>query len=271
MKRAALQLSGSICRDFFSFIKNSPSVYREERLGMVHNYMSRFELLLKNYNNAVEHAKSAKKYLSLNSDNFSTACEQEFYALFYSEQYDEAIHAAENMLQNATRYELGEFHYAKYNFLHACALFRKNEFESALGLLPKVKALKDDKEGWGLGIRLLSIMACMKLNFHPKAEKEIYSLQKFIDFNKKNKTYTQREELIVNILVRIMNTGFDLKFLKDKTYKDLFLLSGNENGYSWEMLTPELIPFHEWLLSKMPVKTKAKERIAVFTQAVNAT
>jgi hypothetical protein len=290
--------SRSVCLELLDIVRNNKSVYRRQRVGIVYDHLSRCEYYLGNYELAVQAAQNAQQHFNAGSENYCIALEQEFYALFALKNYTDAgtVAVANRMLTAASRKELGEFRWAKYNYLLACALFKLGRFTETLNLLSQNLEISKDKTGWEIGLRTLKIMALVELNKHAEAELAVLALREFIKYtDKKVKAeaevkdgstgspqapatgVSRRDRMIFNLLMQLQRTGFMFEALGNKKAEDnLAALAAkphtsatpqsglpnatnpkSEIDIAWEPFTHELIPFHEWFAQKMKRKTLA--------------
>jgi hypothetical protein len=237
-----------ICAELIDMINRSPALKRKQRLGTAYSNFSVCEIYLENFNKALEYAQKARKNFIPCSFDHSVAWEQEFYALFYSGQFDKAEIVAQAMLSTASRKELGEMLYAKYNFLHANALFKKGEFSDAARILNQKWEITNDKEHWETELRILSIMTAIELDNFDTAVSQTESLRKFMQRNEKEHPESPRNKTILKLLLLIEKKGFRFN---DKSEALLEQLSAPNQEQSWELLSAELIPFHLWIKEKM--------------------
>lgn len=236
--------------EFIEIIRTNPSVFREQRMGIAYDYFSRCELYLGHYDSAAAYAQSAQQKFPPESDNYSVAKAQEFFALFYEGRYNEAEAVAQSML-SISRNELGEWRYAQFTYLHACVLFKLHKFDEAFNILSQQLEISKDKSGWELSLRVLRIMVLIETEQLKQTSAEIFSLKTFIMRLQKETSITKRDRIILTLLLNIEQNGYVFEEMNGQTKKNLFLLASDEPGYTWELLSPELIPFHEWAKSKM--------------------
>ncbi|MBI4929849.1 MAG: hypothetical protein HY841_03740 [Bacteroidetes bacterium] len=239
-----------VCLEFTQIIHSYPSVYRKLRIGIAYDYFSRCELYLGHYDSAAENAQLAQKQFSPESDNYSVAKAQEFFALFYAGKYNEAEAVAQSML-SISRNELGEWRYAQFTYLHACALFKLGKFEEVFSILSRQLEISKDKSGWELSLRVLRIMALIEMEQLKQASAEILSLKTFVMRLQKETSITKRDRKILAWLLNLEQNGYVFEKMNGQTEESLFLLSSDKPDYTLKLLTPELIPFHEWANSKM--------------------
>lgn len=244
----------SICAELLGVVRTNKSVYRRQRVGIVYDHLSRCKYYLGNFEEAVECAKEAQIHFNPGSENFCIALEQEFYALFAMKKYTESIVVANKMMASATRKELGESRFSKYNYLLANALFKQAKYKEASQLLSQERGLSKDKTGWEIGARVLTIMThveTLKLN---EASSSIESLRKFIAYTNKKTPVSLRDKTILELLIGAERKGFMFSQLNSKTQDHISSLSSASETLRWEPFTHELIPFHEWFAEKMKGK-----------------
>lgn len=260
----------SYCLKLLNIVRENKSVKRKQRIGAVYDNLSRCELFLKRFSEAAEFAHLAQEYFPAHSENYSIACEQEFYAHFCNKKYTEAESCATAMLSNATRKESGEFRYAKYIFLNACVLFAQGKFHETAELLNQNLEISKDKAGWEIALRLLSIQTQVELLHFEEASLQVYSLERFIMRQQKKTNISKRDKLILTVLLKMERCGFMFTVLNGKTEQYLSQLSSGDKNYKWELLSPELIPFHEWLAEKMAGNRKIRKTKSDFYSSVTA-
>ncbi len=253
-----------VCLDMLDLIRNNKSVYRKQRLGTVYLNLNACELYLGNYKQAGLSAKYAKENFFKNSANYYIALEQEFFALFYDGKYEEAEKVSGELMQSAAA-EVGEFRHSKYCYMRAAALFRLGNCQAALNQFSGRMEISKDKAGWELGIRILSLMCNIELLNFDQAASQVNSLKVFISRQRKRSPIGQRERVISQLLDSLSRTGFVFTRLNGNTDKQMSELCSKEKPLRWEVLSPELIPFHLWMAGKMrwrkeKVKVKGKSR-----------
>jgi len=318
----------SVCMELLKIVLSNKSVYRRQRLGVVHDNLSRCELYLalskqssyksveaaEHFEHALTSAREAQKYFNLNSENYCIALEQEFYAEFYHpspplpkgegaecttlspfggemERGCGAVSISRKMISSASRKELGEFRYAKYNYLLANALFQSGRFTESLDILSEEREIASDKSGWETGARILTIMALIEMRRHDEASLAVHALKRFFIRIEKESgeietgitSVSARDKKILNLLQQAERKGFAFHLLNGTAEKNISMLSSPclqrekaesaalpssppsgelEGALSWQPFTPELIPFHEWFEGKMNSGTESGENKA---------
>jgi tetratricopeptide (TPR) repeat protein len=256
----------SVCLEWLKIVRNNKSVFRRQRLGIVYDNLSRCELYLalskhisdpeeagEFYVFALKSARDAQKYFNAGSENLCIALEQEFYALFAMEQFAQAEETARKMLNSATRKELGEFRFAKYNVLLANALFKLRRFTEAQNILSQELEISKDKAGWETGARILNIMSLIEMLKLDEAGMAVLSLRQFYKRTEKKSRVSPRDKKILNLLQVAERAGFMFSTLNGNTDKYMSPLCSEDKDLRWEPFTHEVIPFHEWFAGKMKI------------------
>lgn len=261
----------SKCTQWLDIVRNNKSVYRRQRVGVVYDNLSRCEYYLGEYDLAIQSAQHAQKHFNAGSENYCIALEQEFYALFALKQFDHAIDVAEKMISSASARELGAFRDAKYHYLLANALFKKQRYAEALNLLSADWELSTDKAGWETGLRTLRIMTLVEMQKMDEASQAVHNLKHYFIFTEKKGTpISHRDKKILNLLQLAERKGFAFTLLGGSTDKYMNALQGTSyelrvtkdkeatrhssfviSNLQWQPFTHEVIPFHEWFASKI--------------------
>jgi hypothetical protein len=241
----------SVCLELLNIVRNNKSVYRRQRVGVAYDDLSQCEFYLGDFKQAVECAREAQHLFNQGSENYCIALEQEFYALFAMQQYSQSTDIAAKMIAGAPRQELGEFRYAKYNYLLANSLFKQRRFQEASHILTQKRELSKDKNGWETGARVLTVMTLIELLKLDEASLAILSLKQFFKRMDEKTPVSLRDKTILNLLLNAERNGFAFTTLNGNTEKYISCLQSKEESGGWKPFTHEVIPFQEWFAEKM--------------------
>lgn len=233
-----------------SLIENSPAVYTPMRLGNAYTDLADNELFLRHFDSAIKHAQVASEHFLPNSYNYEVAVETEFRAHFYNNDFDHSMAVISRLLEQSkpTR---SPFQYSKRMYFKACVMFLMGEFKQSYQLLQSTREMEKDKEGWNIGIRILSILNHIELMLLDVADVEIESLRKHIERVREDRAVRPRERKILRILIQLEKNSFDFPRVKEKCQDDLDLLASDQKDYCWELKTHEMIAFHIWFQCKV--------------------
>jgi len=172
-----------------------------------------------------------------------------FRDFYYLGELTLAISIATEIAKN-TNPNNSPFHHAKRVYLKACAHFAQGEFKEALQNLHTTKEIENDKEGWNIGKRLLTILIYLELGDWDAAETGITNLRMHIQRLKPKGTVRQRDTIILKVLQKLVFASFDYPQVLDK-HPDLFeLLDRTDRDYRWQVKSPEMVVFHHWFQDK---------------------
>ena len=184
-----------------------------------------------------------------NSLNYLISKEQEFHANFYNKNYNAAAVCAETMLNHSLN-DTGEFRKSKFIYYQASVKFSMGQFKEAHRLLTESLEIEKDKTRWNVSLRILNIMSFIELDKLNEASTSLESLRKHMERTGKSDEVKPRDVLIVKLLREIEKNGFTYDSKNTKMEELMKELSQKDKPVSWEHYSPELTPFHEWLITK---------------------
>ena len=135
-------------------------------------------------------------------------------------------------------------------FANKKLLLLKKQHKEAHRILQDTKEIERDKEGWNLGIRILSIINQLEGEKLDIVDLNIESLRKHIDRTIKMKAVRKRDVIILRLLAKLSRQGFNFKAVWKKNLKYFEMLASDDPEYRWEMKSPEMIIFHKWFEAK---------------------
>ena len=234
-------------------VKSNLSIYTQARCGDVQINLSNNEILLGDFKLAISNAVVAQGFFDFESLNFFVAREIEFYARFYNNEIDLAEKIISDIC-NSTRSSDTPFLYSKWRYLFACVKTKKGEILASNELLQEYKEIESDKEGWNLSKRVLTIINRIDSNDLESADLKVLGLEKFIKRILKSRHVRKRDVIILRILLKLINEGFNFErvYMLRKRYFNM--LESSHPDYGWKIKSPELIKFHEWYRNKIDRK-----------------
>jgi hypothetical protein len=98
----------------------------------------------------------------------------------------------------------------------------------------------------------LMTMNLVELELFDIADNQIEAFRKHIERwkSRDDVQVRKRDELILRVLVHLEKSSFDFSEVLVKQEDAIADLSKNEKGLRWEVKTPELIVFQDWLAAK---------------------
>jgi len=242
----------TLCQKLIAMIKKSTVQYSRDRVGFAMSNLSMFNVFTGDYKEAVKYAKIAQEYHIPHSLIYLIMKEQEFYAYFYASIFKDASICIEEML-NHSMADTGEYRKSKFIYYQACILFATKQFKEALQLLNKSLEIEKDKTGWNIALRILNILVFIELKKIDGASRALEAVRKYTERLKKSNEVKERDILIIKFLREMEKDRFRYDSKNVMASKILKELSEKDKPTSWNYYTPELIPFHEWVVT-LPMK-----------------
>lgn len=237
------------CKKIIQLMQKHPCTYREKRVGFMYDNLSYYSIFLGKKKEAESYIQKAKKHFGSDSIDMMICNEIEFNVYFYNKNFIQAESQIDHLLTYPNPFS-GLFRKAKYTFYKACVYFEKKEFRKALNLLLKPLEIEKDKSEWNIVVRIFTIMLHIELNKTSDASRTLEALRKYLDRNKLDEKIKKRDHLIVKCLRELEKNDFDYTPGNKNVTAILKQLAAKNSAVSWEYFSPELIPFHEWLLKK---------------------
>jgi len=263
MQNRSYQRALTTCQELLGLIKEYDSVNRMRRIGAIYDYMSECELHRGKLHSAIRHASMARSVFCPNKVNYLIACEHQFYCAFYNKEYPKAFNIITEILSRKD-IAAGDFRWGKYRILLANSRFAQGLFSECLEALYDTRPCNRDKSGWNTSARILEIMALVETEKLDLADHRIESLRKHLERTEAGGwNIPRRHKHILNILMRLERNSFDFeKTIKQKT-EMLAELDSKNRELGWTLLNPELIPFHEWFITRVPQVDFTKEEMKI--------
>lgn len=231
--------------DKLKLLENSPVVFTSNRIGITYDDIATTQLMMGSNKPAYKHTRLAQQYFVFRSYNYYVAKRNEFLALFYDRKFKEAF-AEINSLVKSSKYTPAGMHSTNVIYL-AFTRFKLHDFKQALKLLSQPLEITSDKTGWDIAVRMLTIMTLIELKRRDEARMHIDKLRKHVERYSKKDHVTPRNRIINNALQTLAR--YEFSFTHPSMQKYIGQLK--ETGHAWKPLTPELIPFEQWLEEKM--------------------
>ena len=232
------------------FLESNVAIYTKIRIGAALINISNNYLFMFNFDKSIFYAHEALNFFVENEVNAAVTKEIEFYSLFYSNKIDKSEILIEDSF-HASRKLKTPFVYSKSAYLFACIKTFRKEIDQSNELLKEVHEIEKDKEGWGIGVRILSVMNAIEIENFEKADREIEKLKRHIAKTVVDKIIRRRNLIIHDIFIQLMNMSYDFKKVYKSKQRLFNLLESNHADCRWKIKSPELLLFHEWFRSKM--------------------
>lgn len=249
-----------------ALIEKSPAIHADYRLGNALTNLADNDLFLRNFDRCVSTCAQARALLMPGSFNEYQCMETEFFGLFYSNRYDEARLLLEELLEKDTG-KNAAFRHGRRHYLLACTLFMQGHYREVQELLLEQNEIESDREGWNIGIRMLSIMNDVERALHDMAGKKIENARKHLRKLGNEEKLRRRDTLIYEILRELDNRSYDFKLVYQALAGHFEELRSSDADTCWLVRSPELIIFHEWFLARV-IKTNYVQKVPKYTEPV---
>jgi hypothetical protein len=237
----------TICNELLDMVKKHSHICREERKAFIYDNISLCQVYNGDTEDALINVHRAQKLYSTSSISFLFSKQQEFYANFYAGNYQQAYEVITEMLSFPLM-NTGEFRHDKFFFLQACTLFQLKDYKQSLKICNKTMKITQDKGRWGLGIRYIRLMCTIEVEDYDGAYTAVDSLRKLIERSNPKDVISDRDVLIYKAFNEYAQQDFSGN--GPNLSKILLQLAETKKPHSWNYYTHELVPVHEWIMSK---------------------
>ncbi len=252
------------------FMRNNKTVGRRVRLGIWHTYIAQFDMELGDYDSAIKHLLLGREYFTGSQLNIAINKKFEADAYFLKEEYLKVIEIAEELAGTDLRIT-GNFRRDIMFYFKGCALFMLGEFRGATRIFNLKFEMTKDKLGWEINLRFMRIMTMIELGCSDEALAMVETTSKHIDRYQQIKDLSERDRLVLRLFRELSKEGFSFQQPGLKVFHLLLQLQEKGKPYSWETLTPELIPVNIWVIRKygkiIPPSAVQKKSLKVFKTA----
>lgn len=244
-----------------------PSINTPRKVGIAYAQVSEVHLYCRHLEHSIKASKIALEHFIPNTLNSAIMEENLFWALFFSAQYNEAEKQVSRILNNIN-YKQSGYLDNKRKYLYASVLFANGKLAQCAKILETLKEIPQDKTGWSIGIKTLSIMrAFLQRDPEELINAKIRALRYDMKSLKATGTACRRNSLILSILYKLAKSNGDFKKIYNKRIEDFRLLEKDDPEYGWQIKSHELIIFHVWfkcMVDRRPYQVNInKEDVAI--------
>ncbi len=233
--------------DNHNLLETHPSIFTKIRAGNVLSNIADNDLYLRQFARCQKTAVKAMQHFKETSFNHQQAIELVFYSHYYRGDYKTAKETLDQLLPDTEVLSDLKYQQGKRIYLLACTHFMMRNYNVTLKLLNRItNPIEADKEGWNIGLRILTIMTLIELEKFDEATSRIAALKSFIDSVGKD-GITDRALSILTLLRKLSNASFDFKVVHQKEKERIEALSELE----WTPKSPEMVMVDQWLRSKI--------------------
>lgn len=235
-------------------IESRPALKSEIRLSGAYANLAFNDILLYNFDDALENIDRSFKGAGLGSYNHVAFTTLKAQAQYFKGDIEASLETTETILQSDL-VKVAPYEKCKLQYIKGCILFNQQQFFKAYNVFNSENILMDsDPEGWNVGIRLMCILCLVEMQLDELADLSIESLRKHMSRTSDERNFKARDKAILKILRSLERNSFDFAKTYFKNQQLFFLLQSDEPEYSWKIKSHEHIVFHEWFQSKLAEK-----------------
>lgn len=229
-----------------------PALFTRSRYGGALLNAGRNEIFLHRFVKSIDYCKRALDVLPTEEHFNATQCmDIMIYAHIYSGHYIQAITKIE---EQQKREPETTFRNGRRAYWKACVHFLNHEFDKAHRILIVLNPIEKDSVGWNLWLKVLLVLNDIERKSYDNAYNKINNLQRLVLKIEKEHSVSPRLNLIYDILRILSNHQFDFQATVGKVVRQIGELKLNAGPFSWKILSPEIVIFHEWFESKVSKK-----------------
>lgn len=241
--------AAELCLEQVELVKTNKAIYMKRRIGIIHLELSNIQLLSYSFEDSIINTLKGLKNIPKKSYNYGTGLETIFYAHFYLRNFETALKVINKLLLTKSLSH-GSFVHKKWTYFKSCCLFMNGRFHEAFQLLQTCQEIEADKNGWNIGIRLLTIMTEIELELFDHASRRMNNFRRFIERNNKieiDPRYTH----ISNILMKLLARSFNFNKALINNEKLINELGSSSGDHFWKIKSGEMVIFDVWFMSKV--------------------
>ena len=238
-----------VALSMIKYLNQNKTFGRKAHFGIWYGYLAEFEMDIGNYDSAIKYLYKGREYFSSSALNLALSKKLEVDALFLKGDYQQAKVIASN-LASEDSVVTGDFRRDMMLYYKGCCHFMLQEYRDAARLFNLKFQLTKDKLGWEVNIRFMRIMTMIEVNRPDEAYAMVETVSKHIERYQQVKGLDVRDKLLLKLFRELAKEGFAFDRPSDKIYHYLLQLQEKDKDHSWQVLTPELIPIHGWVMKK---------------------
>ncbi|MFN8145479.1 MAG: hypothetical protein U0073_13745 [Bacteroidia bacterium] len=226
------------------------SVYTDYRYGITLINIANNFLHTHEFDKAQIRINESFRFFKNQPVNLAIANEINFLIQFYTENYEDSLQTIDQLILSSKSLNVPLL-VSKWSYYKGCNVFLTGDFSMALRLFDHSSEIEQDKEGWNFMKRIMILLCKIELNDFDSADLKLQSLDRFMKRLMKANYVKPRLIIIVRVLRKLANEGFDYTKVYTARKKYFEMLESNDIDYSWKVKSPEMIIFHEWFKSHL--------------------
>lgn len=239
-----------LCHSLIDLLQGSAALRSQRRLGIAFSQLAENELFEGAFAQAILHARESQRCFPLSGRNRAAGIETEFYALFHSGKFAQAVELLQPLLSPEMEGR-DPLAWQRRAFLMANALFQCRQFGEAQRWLRLAGSMLHDKAGWNVGIRILDILIQIERRQMDGIELQLDAMRKHLGRLQDAGACTRRPAVILKLLNCLARANYDFERTARAHREELDQLSCDEEGLRWKIKGPEMVPFQDWFWGKV--------------------
>jgi hypothetical protein len=240
---ADFKSADKVCFKQLEIYERSKFLSAKNRIGGTYLQLANNNLFDQNFKQSLSYIDYSITYFKKGFLNYVNACDVKFYNLIYLRKYDKALELTNEILEfNSVQSD--KFYLAKWEYFKTICLYYQGKLKDAFVNLSASQEISQDKEGWGINIRLLSIIIQIDRKLYEGVEFELETLRK--QLLKLKAVVPYRYFLIQRTLTFLVKKDFAVNKQDIESNVNYQKLISNDSNH-WKVKTPELVKFENWL------------------------
>lgn len=191
----------------------------------------------------------AYKYLNeIPKDVMIVYADNAFRAALYSKNFKHCNEYLE-LYKKSPQFIKNEQHTTYYYYYKAALAFYQKNFDEVFEHLSKTSWMLRDKTGWGLGVKLMEILAYIEIGQFEMVMFRIKALWQLL-YRNQNKNIA-RTKTISHVLYALLQSGFNYRKVLEKEKQKISDLRDSNGIYYWDPSGQEVVRFDWWFDEKM--------------------
>lgn len=240
----------SLYTEAICFLKKNKSIFSKNRLGEFLINLSTAYLFTYNFETASKILHEGTGYLKINSLNALVCREMNFFIFYYEGNIHKAMNEIKAVMSLVSQSRQLTSVRSRFDHYHANMLFITKDFNQMGKVLHEITGFLNDDGNWGFYLKVTIIQYYLETEKYDLADAEVENLRKLYERFYPGGSMRERCKYILKILMALKRSGYNFRQIVKQKADYIVLLDIPSVEFSWEMGSPELIVFQEWLLAK---------------------
>lgn len=241
------------CQQLIALVTNNAAVAQPYIVGIGFLYLADTLIYTGKYADVITYAKLARKQFKPDTVNYGETLELEFFASFYSGNYTKAEKCIRELIESPS-YSVSVYLKNRRRYLLACVMFAQGNYKEADLELSTISSITQDKNGFNIGIRILSLLICRMQSDYELLYAREKAFVKDLERIRKHKAIRKRDLVVFAIIKELSKRNGSFEEVYQRRKSDFDMLESKQQEYKWKPFSHEMIVFHKWFLSQLKKK-----------------